>query len=164
MQQLVELERLGDEVRRAALDGFDRVLHRAVAGDDDGDDVRVALERGVDDLRGPSMPGSRRSVMRMSKANVRQALERLLAAVGLLDHEAAIGQPLGDRLAQRRLVVDEEQMFRAVSHLCGRQYFDTPAGSSVNAADLRDGLQRAPVARSDNCLRNGRSRRTPTTR
>ena len=34
-QQLVELERLGDEVGGAALDDFDRVLHRAEAGHDD---------------------------------------------------------------------------------------------------------------------------------
>ena len=39
VQQFVDLERLVDEVRRAALDGLDRVLHRAVAGDDDRDDV-----------------------------------------------------------------------------------------------------------------------------
>ena len=50
MQQLVELKRLGDEVGGAALDGLDRVLHRAVAGDDDGDDAGVAGEGGVDDL------------------------------------------------------------------------------------------------------------------
>ena len=29
---------------------FDGVLHRAEAGDDDGDDVGIALERGVEDL------------------------------------------------------------------------------------------------------------------
>ena len=67
VQQLVDLKRLADEVPRAALDGFDGVLHRAVAGDDDGDDVGVALDGGFDDDE-PSMPGRRRSVTMMSKA------------------------------------------------------------------------------------------------
>ena len=58
VQQRVELERLGDEVGGALLDGLDRVLHRAVAGDDDGDDVGVALERGVEDLRGRRCPAA----------------------------------------------------------------------------------------------------------
>ena len=50
VQQLLELERLGDEVGGAALDRLDRVLDRPVAGDDDGDDARIALEGGLDDL------------------------------------------------------------------------------------------------------------------
>ena len=50
VQQRVELERLRDEVGGALLDRFDRILHRAVTGDDDRDDLRVALERGVEDL------------------------------------------------------------------------------------------------------------------
>ena len=41
MQQLVELERLLDEVARAALDGLDGVLHGAEARDDDADDVGI---------------------------------------------------------------------------------------------------------------------------
>ena len=50
VQQRVELKRLGDEVRGALLDRVDRVLHGAVAGDHDGDDVGVALEGGVEHL------------------------------------------------------------------------------------------------------------------
>ena len=53
--------------------------------------------------------------MRMSKANSASRCERLLAAVGLLDDEAVVGEPLGDGLAQRRLVVDDQQMFLARS-------------------------------------------------
>ena len=63
------------------------------------------------------MPGSRRSVMRTSKAKSASRRERLLAAVGLLDDEAVVGEPLGDRLAQRLLVVDDQQMFRRFRHL-----------------------------------------------
>ena len=40
VEQRVELEGLRDEIRRPLLDGFDRVLHRAVTGDHDRDDFR----------------------------------------------------------------------------------------------------------------------------
>ena len=50
MEQRVELKGLRDEVGGALLDRVDGVLHRAVSGDHDRDDVRVALERGVEDL------------------------------------------------------------------------------------------------------------------
>ena len=49
VQQFVELKGLGDEVGGAALDGLDRVLHRAVTRDDDRDDAGIALEGGFDD-------------------------------------------------------------------------------------------------------------------
>ena len=55
--------------------------------------------------------------MRMSKANSASRCERLFAAARLLDHESVVGQPLGDRLAQRALVVDDQQMFLGISHL-----------------------------------------------
>ena len=97
---------------RAALDRFDRVLHRAEAGDDDRDDVGIAVERGFERRREPSMPGRRRSVMMMSKAKSASRASGLFADSRLLDVEAAVGQLLGDRLAQRRLVLDEQQMFR----------------------------------------------------
>ncbi len=48
MHQLVELKRLGDEIRRAALDRVHGVLHRAVAGDDDADDAGIAADRRFD--------------------------------------------------------------------------------------------------------------------
>ncbi len=63
------------------------------------------------------MPGSRRSVMRMSNAKSASRCERLFAARRLLDDEAVIGEALGDRLAQRVLVVDDQQMFLAFRHL-----------------------------------------------
>ena len=61
----------------------------------------------------PSMPGSRRSVMMMSKAKSASRGERRLARFGLLDVIAAVAELLGDGLPQRRLVFDEQQMFRA---------------------------------------------------
>ena len=55
--------------------------------------------------------------MRTSKAKSRDPAERLFAAVGLLDDEAVVRQPLGDRLAQGLLVVHDQQMFRRFRHL-----------------------------------------------
>ena len=49
MQQFVDLKRFAYEIRSAALDGFDRILHGSVAGDDDRDDVGVAGDGGFDD-------------------------------------------------------------------------------------------------------------------
>ena len=70
-----------------------------------------------------------------------QPRQRVLAARRLLDDEAVIGEPLGDGLPQRRLVVYEEQMFRVFSHLVVRRYFDTRAAAAVNEGLRRDALQ-----------------------
>ena len=122
VQQRVELKRLGDEVGRALLDRVDRILHRAVAGDDDGDDVGVALERGVEDLtavdaREPQIGDED------VEGELGQPAERLFAAVGLLDDESVVGQAFSHRFAQRLLVVYDQQMFRRVSHLVGLAVF-----------------------------------------
>ena len=110
---------------RAALDRFDGVLHRAVAGDDDGDDVGIALDARRRSTAEPSMPGSRRSVTMMSKANSASRASAASPDSACSTTIAAIGQLLGDRLAQRGLVFDEQQMFRRISHLARRQYLDT---------------------------------------
>ena len=47
--------------------------------------------------------------MTTSKANCSSSLDGLLAAVGLHDLEAALGQTLGHQRPERRLVVDEER-------------------------------------------------------
>ena len=49
VEQFVDLKRLADEIPRAALDGFDGVFQGAVSGDDDGDDVGIAADGGLDD-------------------------------------------------------------------------------------------------------------------
>ena len=96
---------------RAALDGLDGVLHRAVAGDDDRDDVGIALDGGFDD--GGAVDAGQAQVGDDDvEGELGEPRERRLARVGLLDLVAAVGQLLGDGLAQRRLVFDEEQMFR----------------------------------------------------
>ena len=139
VQQRVELERLGDEVGRALLDRVDGVLHRAEAGDDDGDDVRVALERRVE--HGAAVHARQPQVGDDDvEGEIGEPRERVLAARRLLDDEAVVGQALGDSLPQRRLVVDEEQMFRVFSHLVARRYFDTRA--DARSTTLRARLQR----------------------
>ena len=45
VQQFLELKGLADEIRGAAFDGVDRVLHGAVAGHDNGDDAGIPLQR-----------------------------------------------------------------------------------------------------------------------
>ena len=97
---------------RAALDRLDRVLHRAVAGDDDGDDVGVAGDRGLDD-RGAVDARQPQVGDDDVEREVGELRERRLPGFGLLDLIAAIGQLLGDRLAQRRFVFDEQQMFQS---------------------------------------------------
>ena len=118
VQQLVDLKRLADEVPGAALDGFDRVLHRAVAGDDDRDDVRIALDRRFDD--GRTVDAGQPQVGDDDvEGEIGEPRERRLARFGLLDLIAVVGQLFGDRLAQRRLVFDQQQMFRSIRHLRG---------------------------------------------
>ena len=123
VQQLVELKRLGDEVGRAALDRFDRVLHRSVSGDDDADDVGIAQQRGFEHARAVE---ARQTQVGDDDVEGKfgELLDGLLARVGLLDFESVLGQALGERLAQRRFVFDEQEMFLGFSHLRERQYFD----------------------------------------
>ena len=52
-----------------------------------------------------------------------QRLERRLAAFGLDHLVSVIRQTLGHGRSQRRLVFDEQQMFRSISHLCGASTF-----------------------------------------
>jgi putative methionine-R-sulfoxide reductase with GAF domain len=115
VQQLVELKRLGDEIGGAALDGFDGILHRAVPGDDDADDIGVADERRLEhartvDARQPQVGND--DVER----EFGELFERLLAGVGLFDVESVLGQPFRQGLAQGRFVFDEEEMFSGFRH------------------------------------------------
>jgi hypothetical protein len=69
----------------------------------------------------PSMPGQAQVGDQDVEGELGEPLEGLLAAAGLLDDEAVVGQPLRDRLAQRLLVVHDQQMFQAFSHLADRR-------------------------------------------
>ena len=122
VQQLVDLKRLADEVPRAPLDGLDRILHRAVSGDDDGDDVGVALDGGFDD--GGAVDAGQPEVGDDDvEREIGEPGERRLARVGLFDLVAAVGQLLGDGLPQRRLVLDEQQMFQPCQSFSGAPTF-----------------------------------------
>ena len=65
-----------------------------------------------------------------------EPLNRLFTAVGLFDDEPMIGQALGDRFAQRRLIVNDQQMFLALSHLDRVGGILTPAGGGVNSGAI----------------------------
>ena len=109
MQQLLELERLADEVGGAALDGVDGVLDGAVAGDDDADDPRIALERGVEHLAAVDARQAQVGDEDV-EGKALQLVERLLAGRGLGDGEALFGEPFGHHGPQGVFVVDQEEM------------------------------------------------------
>jgi hypothetical protein len=122
VQQRVELKRLGDEVRGALLDRLDGVFHGPVPGDHDRNDVWIPLERGFDDATAIDA-GQPEVGDEDVEREVREPLQGVLAARGLLDDKPMVGEALRDRLPQRALVVHDEQMFLSVRHLSGRAVF-----------------------------------------
>ena len=84
--------------------------------------------------------------MMTSNANSASRPTRFLAGIGLLDLIPAVGELLGDGLPQGRLVLDEQQMFRRVSHLETRQHFDTARG--LGASGPKSCLATHAVARA----------------
>jgi len=118
VQQFVDLKRLVDEVPRAALDGLHRVLHRAVAGHHDRNDVGIAADGGVDN-RGSVDAGQAQVRDDDVEGKVRKTNDRGLARLGLLDLITPVGKLFGDGLSKGGLIVDEQQMFRGVRHLGG---------------------------------------------
>jgi hypothetical protein len=133
MQQRVELERLGDEVSSPPLDRLDGVFHRSIPGDDDRDDLGVTLERRLDHL-GAVDPWQTQIGDQNVEGKIRETLKRFLAASRLFDDEPVIGEALGDRLAQRGLIIDDQQMFLALSHLVRVGGILTPADQPVNSS------------------------------
>ena len=57
------------------------------------------------------------------EGEVGEPRERGLARVGLLDLVAAVAELLGDGLAERRFVLDEQQMFQRIRHLAAAPIF-----------------------------------------
>ena len=138
VQQLVELKRLGDEIGCAALDGFHGVFHRSVTSDDDADDVGIAQQRGFEDARAVE---ARQAQVGDDDVEGKfgELLDRALAGVGLFDFEPVLGQALGECLAQRRLVLNQEEMFRGFRHLRERQDFDTIGMNFKDESQIGDG-------------------------
>ena len=124
VQQLVDLKRLADEIPRAALDRFDRVLHRAVAGDDDRDDVGVAGDGGFDD-RGAVDAGQAKVGDDDVEREVGQPRDGRFARFGLFDVIAAVGQLLGDGLRAAAPRLRRAADVSSCQAFSRRQHFDT---------------------------------------
>ncbi len=111
VQQLFELEGLADEIRGAALDGVDRVFHGAVAGDDDADDARVALQR-----RGQHFAAVDAGQAQVGDEHVEgkafELLEGLLARRRFGHLVPGVGEAFGHHSAQGIFVVDQKEMGR----------------------------------------------------
>ena len=124
MQELVELEGLGDEVRRSPLDRIHRVLYRAETRDDDGHDARVAVSRSLDDAGAVDTRQPQVGDDDVERELLEQ-LQRSLAALGLHDLEAPLRQPLRHQATESGLVIDEEQVRGSGRKIARRQYLDT---------------------------------------
>ena len=136
VQQLVDLKRLADEIPRASLDRFDRVLHGAEPGDNDGDDVGVARDGRLEHLGSVDARQAQVGDDDVER-EIGQPAERRLAGLGLRDLVAVVGQLLGNRLTERCLVFDEEDVPLKVRHRV-RQHFDiTSLRSSEATAQKR---------------------------
>ena len=109
VQQLLELERLADEVGGAALDGVDGVLDSAVAGDDDADDPRITLEGGVEDLAAVDARQAQVGDEDVEGEPL-ELVEGLFAGGRFGDGEALLGQALGNDGPEGIFVVDQEEM------------------------------------------------------
>ena len=108
----------------AALDRFDGVLHGAVAGDDDRDDVGIAVDGGFDD-GGAVDAGQPKVGDDDVEGEIGEPGERRLARLGLLDAIAAVGQLLGDGLAQRAPRLRRAADVSTNQPFTERQYIDT---------------------------------------
>jgi hypothetical protein len=106
VRQLLELERLGDEVRRAALDHLDGILHRSITGDRNRDDSRIQLKCLVDNSVAVDawQPQVRHDGV---EGKVTEELDGLLAGLGLGDLIPHFSKPFGRDFAKWSLVVDE---------------------------------------------------------
>jgi hypothetical protein len=106
VQQLVELKRLGDKIRRPTLQSIDRVFDRAIPSHNDGDDPGIALERRFDhnlaiDARQAQIGDDD------IEGEFAQQLEGALAVLGLSDFKSLFGKAFRHHAAEGSLVVDE---------------------------------------------------------
>ena len=109
MHQLLELKRLRDEALRAQPRDLDRLFDRGIAGDHDRDDVGIAAERFVENL--PAVDAWQPKVGDEDvEGEIVEPGDRILARARLLDLKSLVDQALGDHLAERRLVIDQQQV------------------------------------------------------
>ena len=139
MQQLFDLKRLGDKIRGASLDCFDGDLDGAEAGDHDGHDLRVEIDRRFD--HGGSVHAGEPQIGHDHiERELGEARQSGLSGTDLLDLIFPARELRRDRLAQQRLILDEQQVFRSIRHfLATRQHVDSwpdpcPASQSCRRA------------------------------
>jgi hypothetical protein len=116
VQQGVELKRLRDEVGRSLLDGVNGIFDGAVPRNHDRHDVGIALDGRVEYLTAVD-PRQAEVGDEDVEGEIAEPAKRLFAVVGLFDRVALVGQTLSDSLAQRLLVIHDEEMFNLVRHL-----------------------------------------------
>ena len=110
-QQPVGLERLLDVVVGAALDGGDRGLDVAVAGDDDDRQVGVRLLDDVEHLQAVEAAALQPDVQDDElRAPLLHRLQRLIRIAGKTRAVAVVLQEPGDHLPDVRLVVDDQDV------------------------------------------------------
>ena len=109
MKELVELERLGDEIRCPPLDRIHRILHSAETCDHDGDDARVAVPGAFND---PSPIDAWQPKVRNHdvESELLEKLQGSLTAVGLHNLKATFRQPLRHQATEGGLVIDDKQV------------------------------------------------------
>ena len=90
MEQVIKLERFGDEVARATFYRSHSILDGAVASDDDGDDFWIQLARCFDDRCAVHAWESEVGDDDVER-EISQPLPRCLAAVGLHHPIAVLG-------------------------------------------------------------------------
>ena len=137
VQELLALERFRDQVDGAPLYQGDGIPDGAVAGHDHDDDVRVAVERGVEDA-GAGQPGEPQVGQDDVEGELAERSHRLFAGMGLDDVVAGVGEQVGECEAQRRLVLDEQQMRFLFRHLPRATRFWRSRGHPVNAVAAGD--------------------------
>ena len=133
MQQRIELEWLGDEVGGSLFDRLDGIFHRSISGDDDGNDFGVTLERRLDHFCAVD-PRQAQIGDENVEGKIGETLKRFLATSCLFNDEPVIGKAFSDRLPQGGLIIDDQQMFLAFSHLVQVGGILTPAEPSVNSS------------------------------
>ncbi len=137
VQQLLALERFRDQVGGAPFDEGDGIADGAVAGHDHDEDVRVAVEGGVEDA-GPGQARESEVGQDDVEGELAERSHGFFAGMGLNDVEAGVGEQVGECETQRRLVLDEQQMRFLFRHLPRATIFWRPPRHPVNAVAAGD--------------------------
>ena len=109
MHELVELERLGDEIRGALLACVQGILEVPVTRDHDRHDGGIPADGGIDDLS--SVDARQPEVGDEDvEGELVEQLQRFFACFSLHDLEIPFPEPFRRHRSQGRFVVDEEEV------------------------------------------------------